>query len=830
MVRVRYIFFMGIFIVTLFTSICTRASTISADEYYHLCKQFSHSKPYEALNTALEAYSLYPTDERFKKEIINRSDTILSWSTGSQNAGNFNSAIYGYSKVKDISLLPNYMKSYAIRQILRAHNSKTATTLSEYYLLESAYPYSSPYEALTILNEAVYAFNDFNLKKDLNDRCDTIFSWSKGSQNRGNFDSAIYGYNTILNSLAVNDKLVSKAKKYLSYANQNIKFYTADEYYTLSQSFPHSSPYESLELLIDANKFYPEDTRFLSFMKNRIDTILSWSLGSHSNCHYSSAIYGYIKILNTPTLDLYFREYVTSQLNRALYNMQPYTLSEYINIAASYTTSNPYKTLDICFEGMIAYPNNKSFVSVLNQAADTILTWSIGSHSRESYEAAIFGYNKILEIPYISSDIIDLTNKYLKYATDNKKVYISSLDYYNSIHSMSIEKSKYALSLLTEALDFYPTDKNLNLENEERASYVLKESRNIHKSGNFEEAIAGYDSILSSLAPKYIVNEAKVCRLVALQKRYVVDKYHYKPEFVKVADDARNLYFKNHVSYPEGITYSSFGSYLKFEETMNYKPSSTFKFDSNGIPLVKYDDVFYYNPVTISQYALGQYGKYLNGEDTLSSFLSCANFLISMVTPDGSFRYPITYGHYDIFRPGWTSSMAQGQALSVFARAYHITKQSKYLDYGNKVLSYLLKPVSEGGVCDTLGGFDSSYEGYIFFQEYVTKTPTYTLNGYIFTLLGLYDWSRINDVSNLQQANLAKKYFNWGLTSLEIVLPYYDVGSITTYDLYYITKPTVPNGADFYHSVHIYELEALYSITNDKFLKDVRDLWVSYVK
>src|SRR5690606_23362682 len=102
---------------------------------------------------------------------------------------------------------------------------------------------------------------------------------------------------------------------------------------------------------------------------------------------------------------------------------------------------------------------------------------------------------------------------------------------------------------------------------------------------------------------------------------------------------------------------------------------------------------------------------------------------------------------------------------------------------------------------------------YIFFLEYQTEPDVYTLNGFMFTLLGLYDWT------TLTNSKLARSLFEEGIRTLEKILPYYDLGTITSYDLSYITHvrpdfvvPIEPHVVPRYHAVHISQLQALNSV------------------
>jgi heparosan-N-sulfate-glucuronate 5-epimerase len=279
------------------------------------------------------------------------------------------------------------------------------------------------------------------------------------------------------------------------------------------------------------------------------------------------------------------------------------------------------------------------------------------------------------------------------------------------------------------------------------------------------------------------------------------------------------------------LDYQPLGSFLHFEDTADFsKP--IFRPDSQGIPQVKYGDNFYYNPVTVAQYALYLYGKYLRNEAVFSEFKGAVDKLLSMQDENGAFRFPFSWHYYltgKNFKPGWVSGMAQGQALSVLARAYAQTKDAHYLDAGNKAFKFLLTPVNAGGVMDTLADLNPALDQNIIFEEYPAKPAPFTLNGFMFTLLGCYDWWQLNPGSTGGIFNIAAASFVAGLNTLDIILHYYDIGGFATYDLGYITYHTSPNLDLFYFAVDIYLLHALYSISGDQTLKQYELLWASYV-
>ncbi len=281
-------------------------------------------------------------------------------------------------------------------------------------------------------------------------------------------------------------------------------------------------------------------------------------------------------------------------------------------------------------------------------------------------------------------------------------------------------------------------------------------------------------------------------------------------------------------------TYTAFNDYLNYSNTRSY-PEDKFQFDEQGLPLKRYSNGYHYNPITIADFGLVQYGKYLNTQDgtTLSLFYTVAEKLITMQDAKGALRYPFEYTYYltgETFEKGWVSGMAQNQALSVYARAYHLSNDEKYLNAGNSALSFMLTPIENGGTLDSLKDIHLSLHNYPFIQEYIVNPGSFTLNGYMFILLGLYDWWQVKPDEVEGSHAIARDYFTKGIVVLEKILPYYDIGGFSSYDLGFITHKQNPKILPSYHAGHIYLLHALASITNSQVLKDYENLWSSYIQ
>ena len=93
------------------------------------------------------------------------------------------------------------------------------------------------------------------------------------------------------------------------------------------------------------------------------------------------------------------------------------------------------------------------------------------------------------------------------------------------------------------------------------------------------------------------------------------------------------------------------------------------------------------------------------------------------------------FEYRDTLKAPWYSALAQGQGLSLRVRAHKETNDPTYLDTGRRAFEAFLLPVDKGGVTWEWPAGD------IWFEEYLLDPPTHILNGFIWALWGVYDYS-----------------------------------------------------------------------------------------
>ncbi len=243
------------------------------------------------------------------------------------------------------------------------------------------------------------------------------------------------------------------------------------------------------------------------------------------------------------------------------------------------------------------------------------------------------------------------------------------------------------------------------------------------------------------------------------------------------------------------------------------------KWDKNGIPINKtYIDVtekdYVYFPITIGQVGLAVFHTYLKtkSEEDKNRFLKFADWFYqnAEVTKKLGVRWltDVSLPQYKNFNV-WQSAFSQSRGISILLRAYQITNDDKYAKMTEEALIPFTKPVSEGGVT-------SFTKWGPFYEEYTTKVPTLVLNGMIFSLCGIYDFVRV-----FPKNKVARKIYEDGIQTLKNILPEYDLGYWSRYNLCKADwYPEVDPATIGYQRLHITQLEMLYKLTNEEIFKE----------
>ena len=235
-------------------------------------------------------------------------------------------------------------------------------------------------------------------------------------------------------------------------------------------------------------------------------------------------------------------------------------------------------------------------------------------------------------------------------------------------------------------------------------------------------------------------------------------------------------------------------------------------FDEHGIPINKtYIDVvdkdYVYFPISIGQMGLSVFHSYLKSksDNDKERFLKFADWFMKNGISDEKLglRWLTEVSLPAYKNPGpWQSAFSQARGISILARAYQLTEDVKYANAAQDAIKSFLYPVEQGGVT-------SFTKDGPFYEEYTAAVPTLVLNGMIFALCGVYDLVRA-----FPENNTAKQVFDDGIETLETILPKFDMGFWSKYDLCEADwYPSLNPATIGYQRLHATQLELLYHLT-----------------
>lgn len=218
-------------------------------------------------------------------------------------------------------------------------------------------------------------------------------------------------------------------------------------------------------------------------------------------------------------------------------------------------------------------------------------------------------------------------------------------------------------------------------------------------------------------------------------------------------------------------------------------------------------------PVAIAQSGLFAYDRYLHTGDKrfLVQAIAAADSLVALQKPDGSWRY--SYAFNDL-QPGWSSAMAQGEAISLLLRIHQSTGSDAYEACALQSFEYMVTPVADGGTLDHFP------DGAPILEEFPgSSAAPYTLNGTVFALWGIRDLALATGDSSVASQ------FRTLAAALASHLSDYDTGAWTRYALPQ-SEPML--ASSFYHNLHITQMRVMSELTSDDRWTEAAERWERY--
>jgi len=205
-------------------------------------------------------------------------------------------------------------------------------------------------------------------------------------------------------------------------------------------------------------------------------------------------------------------------------------------------------------------------------------------------------------------------------------------------------------------------------------------------------------------------------------------------------------------------------------------------------------------PADLAQLALGWWDRGLAGDQrTMEAFEYLCTILEQRAEIEGDewrWAYHVEIPKYKIEPPTY-SAMAQAQIASTFVRAYLAGGNARHAE----VALAAVRPLVKGGDSDLVSVTSAGPV----LEESPSNPPSHILNGWIYSLWGLWD------VAVALGDEGARVAYSATLNCLRQMLDKYDIGWWTRYSLYPHRLPDLAK--PFYHRLHIDQMEVLYRVT-----------------
>jgi hypothetical protein len=236
--------------------------------------------------------------------------------------------------------------------------------------------------------------------------------------------------------------------------------------------------------------------------------------------------------------------------------------------------------------------------------------------------------------------------------------------------------------------------------------------------------------------------------------------------------------------------------------------------DADGIPMQRGRHFHTYNPAYIAWYGLMSLERWLRGQDSAGrrTFLQQVEWLgtHAVERADGSVVWPFTVDWEEgacRLKAPWISAMVQGLVISTLVRGYRITGEQRLLDHCHRASIVFEKNVEDGGV-------RTVERGGVIYEEYPGAPLPGVLDGFLFSLLGLYD------LFVQTEDPCAGNLFADGIEGLKHGLPFWDYkGKWSWYGSHsYLCPP-------HYNKVNCALLSSLASLSGEQTLKRYAEAW-----
>jgi hypothetical protein len=226
-----------------------------------------------------------------------------------------------------------------------------------------------------------------------------------------------------------------------------------------------------------------------------------------------------------------------------------------------------------------------------------------------------------------------------------------------------------------------------------------------------------------------------------------------------------------------------------------------------------------YNPFYIGYYALACYEKFQKTgiQRYREIFFRQTDWFLRNVVyrKNDMAAWEYTFPWRREISPPWISSLSQSIAISVLLRAWLLTNQPQYFDTAASAIKVLFSEIDQGGVM-------YRKNDKITFEQYPARRPMTVLHGFIFSIWGALEFLTVTGDRN------ARYFVRRSVDTLAKILPAYDLGFWSKYQLEPQNEGLPWIASPFYHNLHVAQLTVMDSLFPDAVFEKFSTRWRSY--
>lgn len=236
-------------------------------------------------------------------------------------------------------------------------------------------------------------------------------------------------------------------------------------------------------------------------------------------------------------------------------------------------------------------------------------------------------------------------------------------------------------------------------------------------------------------------------------------------------------------------------------------------FDDQGLPMKYMNGKYIYFHTKVFTYGLAHWNKYLDtGEEKSKEIvLQVKDYILSSVKSEGESLVFREYDESGDFNGSYSGAMEQGLASFLLSAAYTISLDVELLSSIREVINPLIVDHNRGIVLQ--------WNNRIWFEEF-PKTGKHVLNGCFDAFIGLWAASQVLSDSAVVH------YMDNALFELEEQAKKFDRG---WWSSYWVSDDSFNYIASMkYHTIHIYQLRFLTSVSSRKELQKISERFERY--